>query len=116
MAIFEPYLNNYTTDVTMDQHQLQFEEAEKILSWRDLQVQGVYMFVGKETRGMNRWNKPITVVTVKRSDDGPPIKFYAPASLHYGLESRPYTRFIRYDGLALSHNGHNQFPVFKYAN
>ena len=100
----------------MNHQELQFEEAEKILSWRDLQVQGVYMLVEKETRGMNKWNKPITVVTVKQSADAPPIKFYAPASLHYGLESKPYTRFIKYEGLALSYNGQNQYPVFKYAN
>ena len=100
----------------MNHQELQFEEAGKILSWRDLQVQGVYMLVEKETRGMNKWNKPISVVTVKQHADEPPIKFYAPASLHYGLESSPYTRFIKYEGLALSNNGHNQFPVFKYAN
>ena len=67
--------------------QLHFEQAEQILSWRDLQ-RGVYIFVGKETRGLNKWMKPITVVTVKQHAEGVPIKFYAPASLHYGLESR----------------------------
>ena len=82
----------------MDQQQLQFEEAEKIMSWRDMQVGGVYIFVEKETRGMNKWHKPISVVTVKQHADGPPIKFYAPASLHYELERRAFTRFIRYDG------------------
>ena len=99
----------------MDQEQLHFEEAEKILSWRDLQVGSVYMLVGKETRGMNKWHKPISVVTVKQHADATPIKLYAPASLHYELERRAFTRFIRYDGVAVSQNG-NQFPVFKYAN
>ena len=99
----------------MDQKQLQFEEAGKILSWRDMQLGGVYIFVEKETRGVNKWMKPITVVTVKQHAEGPPIKFYAPASLHYGLESKPFTRFIKYEGVAASRNG-NQFPVFKYAN
>ena len=98
----------------MNHQELLFEEAEKILSWRDLQVHGVYMFVEKETRGMNKWHKPITVVTVKQHPEGPPIKFYAPASLHYGLQSKPFTRFIKYEGVAASQNG-NQFPVFKYA-
>ena len=99
----------------MDHQQLQFEEAEKILSWRDLQVQGVYILVEKETRGVNKWMKPITVVTVKQHADGPPIRFYAPASLRYGLQSKPYTRFIKYEGVAVSATG-NQFPVFKYAS
>ena len=99
----------------MEYQQLHFEEAEQIMSWRDLQVQGVYMFVEKETRGMNKWHKPITVVTVKQHADGPPIKFYAPASLHFGLQSKPFTRFIKYEGVAVSQNG-NQFPVFKYAS
>ena len=76
----------------MNHQELLFEEAEKILSWRDLQVHGVYMFVEKETRGMNKWHKPITVVTVKQHPEGPPIKFYAPASLHYGLQSKPFTK------------------------
>ena len=99
----------------MDQQQLQFEEAEKIMSWRDMQVGGVYIFVEKETRGVNKWMKPITVVTVKQHADGLPIRFYAPASLHYGLESKPFTKFIRYEGVAVSATG-NQFPVFKYAS
>ena len=98
----------------MDQQQLQFEQAEQILSWRDLHT-GVYIFVGKETRGVNKWMKPITVVTVKQRDDLPPMKFYAPASLHYGLESKPFTRFIKYEGVAASNSGY-QYPVFKFAS
>ena len=98
----------------MDQQQLQFQQTEQILSWRDLQM-GIYIFVGKETRGVNKWMKPITVVTVKQHDDGPPIKFYAPASLHYGLESKPFTRFIKYEGVAASNSGY-QYPVFKFAS
>ena len=99
----------------MDQQQMNFEEAEKILSWRDMQIGGIYVFVEKETRGVNKWMKPITVVTLKQHAEGPPIKFYAPASLHYGLESKAYTRFIKYEGVAVSRTG-NQFPVFKYAS
>ena len=76
---------------------------------------GVYIFVGKETRGVNKWMKPITVVTVKQHADGPPIKFYAPGSLHYGLESKPFTRFIKYEGVAASNSGY-QYPVFMFAS
>ena len=94
----------------MDQQQLQFEEAENIISLRDMQVGGVYIFVEKETRGVNKWMKPITVVTVKQHAEGPPIQFYAPALLHYGLESKPFTRFIKYEGVAVSKTGH-QFPA-----
>ena len=96
----------------MDQQHLQFEEAEKIMSWRDLQVGSVYIFVEKETRGVNKWMKPITVVTVKQHAEGLPMKFYVPASLHFGLQSKPFTRFIKYEGVAVSQSG-NQFPVSK---
>ena len=93
--------------------QLQFKQAEQILSWRDLPT-GVYIFVGKETRGLNKWMKPITVVTVKQHPEGVPIRFYAPASLHYGLENRQWTKYIEYEGVAASNSGY-QFPVFKFA-
>ena len=62
----------------MDQQQMNFEEAEKILSWRETQIGGIYIFVEKETVGVNKWMKPITVVTLKQHAEGPPIKFYAP--------------------------------------
>ena len=98
----------------MEQQQVQFEQAEQILSWREMQ-RGVYIFVDKETRGVNKWMKPIIVVTLKQHAEGPPIKFYAPASLHYGLESKPNTTFIKYEGVDVSKSGY-QFPVFKYAS
>jgi len=49
--------------------QKQFEEAEKILSWRDMQP-GVYIFVDKEVRGMNKWMKPRSVVSLKEKSEG----------------------------------------------
>jgi len=57
--------------------------------------------------------KPITVVTVKLSIGGPSIKFYAPLSLHHGLDSRPDTTVILYEDLAKSESGY-QYPKFKY--
>jgi len=44
--------------------QLNFEEAEQIFAWRELWAR-IYIFVDKEVRGMNKWMKPITVVTLK---------------------------------------------------
>ena len=93
---------------------MQFEGAEQIMSWREMQ-RGVYIFVDKETRGVNKWMKPIIVVTLKQQVGGPSTKYYAPPSLHYGLESRPNTKFIKYEGVAVSNGGY-QFPVFKYAS
>ena len=57
----------------MKQQQVQFEEAEKILSWREMQP-GVYILVDKEMRGVNKWMKPINVVTLKQQVGGPSTK------------------------------------------
>jgi len=91
---------------------MEFEEAEKILSWRDMKT-GVYIFVHKEVRGMNKWMRPIRVVTPKEKIEGRTTKYYAPASLHYALENRPKTLWIKYEGVKTSENGY-QYPVFKY--
>ena len=91
-----------------------FEEAEHICSWRDMQP-GYWYFVRKEFRGMNKWLKPNTIVTVKLKLGGPSIKFYAPPSLHYGLESRPHTTAILYEGLVQGKSGVFH-PKFKYAD
>jgi len=76
---------------------------------------GVYIFVDKEVRGMNKWMKPISVVTLKEEIGGPTTKYYAPASLHYALGNRPKTLWIKYEGVNISQNGY-QYPVFKYAS
>jgi len=76
---------------------------------------GYWYFVDKEVRGFNKWMKPITVVTVKLTLGGPSIKFYAPPSLHYGVDRRPDTTVILYEGLAGSKTGY-QYPKFKYAS
>ena len=56
----------------MEQH---WEEAEKILSWREMQP-GVYMYHGIEQRGTNDYGKPISVVTLEK--DGITKMYYAP--------------------------------------
>ena len=87
-------------------------EAEHIYGWREMKP-GYWYYVSKEVRGINKFMKPISVVTVKLSIGGPSIKFCAPPSLHYGLDSRPDTTVILYEGLAES--GY-QYPKFKYAS
>jgi len=76
---------------------------------------GTYIFVDKEVRGLNKWMKPISVVNLKENVGAPSIKYYVPPSLHYGLESRPNTRWIKYEGVKNSGNDY-QYPVFKYAS
>ena len=43
----------------------QWEESEKILSWREMQP-GVYRYHGNEHRGTNDYGRPISVVTLER--------------------------------------------------
>ena len=35
-----------------------FEHAEHIIGWRNM-VPGYWYYIGMETRGMNKWDKPI---------------------------------------------------------
>ena len=76
---------------------------------------GYWYYISMEVRGMNKWNKPISVVTVKLNLGGPKIKFYAPPSLYYGLTSRPNTTVILYECLVQGASG-NFYPKFKYAD
>ena len=71
------------------EQQLQFEEAEKILSWRDMH-QGIYRFHNIEHRGTNSYGRPISVITLE-TEKGVNM-YYAPASLHWDLKRRPETR------------------------
>ena len=57
---------------------LRFEEAEKILSWRDMR-QDIYRYHGIEHRGTNDYGRPISVITLETEEGN--IMFYAPASL-----------------------------------
>jgi len=89
-----------------------FVEAERIIGWRDMEP-GYWYYIGMETRGVNKWDKPITVVSVKTVKGGETIQFYAPPSLYYGLKSMPDTKFIMYEGMVEGVNGF--FPRYKYA-
>ena len=93
---------------------LRFEEAEKILSWRDMHQGVVYRFHGIEHRGTNDYSKPISVVTLE-TEEGVKTCYYAPASLYWDLKHRPETRFLKYEGTRTSDKGYD-YPVFKFAN
>ena len=91
------------------EQQLQFEEAEKILSWRDMH-HGIYRFHNIEHRGTNSYGRPISVITL-----GEDMKmYYAPTSLYWGLKRRPETSFIKSEGIQTSDKGYD-YPVFKFA-
>ena len=72
----------------------QWEEAEQILSWREMQT-GVYRYHGIEHRGTNDYGRPISMVTLEREGVK---RFYAPSSLYWNLKNRPETNFIKYEG------------------
>ena len=46
----------------------QWEESEKILSWREMQP-GVYRYHGIEHRGTNDYGRPISVITLEREGE-----------------------------------------------
>ena len=90
---------------------MQFEEAEKILSWRDMH-QDIYTFHNIKYRGTNSYGRPISVITLE--NNGGAKMYYAPASLHWDLNRRPETSFIKYEGTQTSERGYD-YPVFKFA-
>ena len=73
---------------------MQFEEAEKILSWREMQRE-IFRFINIENRGTNSYGKPISVVTLETKQGQ--FQFYAPPSLCWELKRRP-ARFLKYEG------------------
>ena len=87
-----------------------WEEAEKILSWREMQP-GVYRHRGIENRGTNDYGRPISVVTLEREGVK---RFYAPSSLYWNLKNRSETNFIKYEGNQISEKGY-EYPVFKFS-
>ena len=94
------------------EQQLQFEEAEKILRWRDMR-QGVYKYHGIEYRGENSYGRPISVITLE-SNEGVKM-YYAPASLYWDLKNRrSETNFIKYEGTKTSERCY-EYPVFKFS-
>jgi len=90
-----------------------FVEAERIIGWREMEP-GYWYYMGMETREMNKWDKPITVVSVKLELGGPTIKVYAPPSLYNGLKSMPDTTIIMYEGMFPGSSG-DMYPRYKYA-
>ena len=88
----------------------QWEEAEKILSWREMQP-GVYRYHGIEHCGKSDHGRPISVVTLE-SNEGVKM-YYAPSSLYWQLKNRQ-TSFIKYEGTQTSAKGY-EYPVFKFA-
>ena len=90
---------------------MEWEEAEKILSWRELQT-GVYRYHCIEHRGTNDYGRPISVVTLEK--EGVKSMYYAPSSLYWDLKNRAETNFIKYEGTETSAKGY-EYPVFKFA-
>ena len=88
-----------------------WEEAEKVLSWREMQP-GVYKYHGIEPRGTNDYGRPISVVTLEK--DGVAKMYYAPSSLYWDLKNRSETNFIKYEGNQTSAKGY-EYPVFKFS-
>ena len=63
----------------------QWEEAEKVLSWREMQP-GVYKNRGIEHRGTTDYGRPISLVTLERNEV---VKmYYTPSSLYWALKNR----------------------------
>ena len=88
----------------------QWEEAEKILCWREMQL-GEYRYHGIEYRGTNDYGRPISVVTLEREGVK---RCYAPSSLYWNLKNREGTNFIKYEGTQTSEKGY-EYPVFKFS-
>ena len=90
---------------------MEWEEAEQILSWREMQP-GVYRYHGIEHRGKNDYGRPISVIALER--EGVKRLYYAPLSLFWNLKKRPETNFIKYEGNQISEKGY-EYPVFKFS-
>ena len=94
------------------EQQLQFQEAKKILSWREM-CPGVYKYHNIEHRGTNDYGRPISVITLV-SEEGVKM-YYAPTSLYWDLKNHlSETNFIKYEGTQTSERGY-EYPVFKFA-
>ena len=94
------------------EQQLQFEEAKKILRWRDMH-QGVCKYHSIEYQGENSYGRPISVITLE-SNEGVKM-YYAPASLYWDLKNRrSETNFIKYEGTKTSERCY-EYPVFKFS-
>ena len=87
---------------------MEWEESEKILSWREMQP-GVYMCHGIENHGTNDYGRPISMVTLER--EGVKKMFYAPSLLYWNLKKRSVTNFIKYEGNQTSAKGYETCRV-----
>ena len=96
----------------MEQH-LQFKEAEKILSWREMRL-GVYKYHNIEYQGTNDYGRPISAITLETKEGVKMSRYYAPASLYWELNRRSETNFIKYEGTQTSEKGY-EYPMFKFA-
>ena len=67
---------------------MEWEEAVKILSWREMQP-GVYKYYCIEHRGTNDYGRPISVVTLEKN--GVAKMYYAPSSLYWDLKNQKQT-------------------------
>ena len=92
------------------EQQLQFEEAKKKLSWREIRL-GVYKFHNIEHRGTDSYGKQISVITLETK--GAKMMYYSPPSLYWELNRRSETNFIKYEGTQTSEKGY-EYPVFKF--
>ena len=90
----------------------QWEEAEKILSWREMSP-GAYRYRSFEYRRENDYGRPISVITLETKEG---VKmYYAPSSLYWNLKNcRSETRFIKHEGTQTSEKGY-EYPLFKFA-
>ena len=93
------------------EQQLQFEEAEKILSWRELRP-GFYKYCNIEYRGTNNYDRQISVITLETNEG---VKmYYSPASLYWDLKRPSEKNFINHEGKQTSEKGY-EYTVFKFA-
>ena len=100
----------FSRDIALRNMEQQWEEAKKILSWREMQP-GVHKYHSIEHRSTNEYGKPISVVTLERSEVVE--MYYAPSSLYWDLKNCQ-TSYIKYEGMQTSARGY-EYPVFKFA-
>ena len=85
------------------EQQLEFEEAEKILSWREMHP-GVYKNHNIEHRGGDDYGRPISVTTLETKES---VKmYYAPPSLYWELNRQTETDFIKYEEAQTAKKGY----------
>jgi len=84
---------------------------EHIYKWREMEP-WYWNFIELDVHGINKWNKPTAVVTVKKEIGGAAIKFYATPLLFSELAKKQETMMIKYEGMVQSRSGHF-YPKFR---